>query len=246
MNYLALPALDAVSDISFRDRKPYPWAELPGLLTAEGYRRLRATLPEAERFDRMVGVKRAHGQKSHDRYILHYLPGLDVPAPWQGFIAELQGEVYQSFLRRMLGLERTARPILTLEWYYAWGGCSVSPHCDARRKIATHIFFFNDETDWQADWGGEILILDDAGRFKPHSAPTFDDLRASATIDARGNASLLFQRTEHSWHGVRPLRSPPDQLRKLFIITVNAPTWQVRWRRIRGKDPDGFPLRRTA
>jgi hypothetical protein len=50
----------------------------------------------------------------------------------------------------------------------------------------------------------------------------------------------LGKRTEHSWHGVRPLQCPPDILRKLFIVTINLPTLQVWWRRMRGKDPDGY------
>ena len=97
-----------------------------------------------------------------------------------------------------------------MEWYYAWQGCAVPPHCDARRKLATHLFYFNTPEDWDSGWGGEVLILDDERRWKAHSGPTFDDLRVAASIDPRGNGSLLFQRTPHSWHGVRPLQPPPD------------------------------------
>jgi hypothetical protein len=42
---------------------------------------------------------------------------------------------------------------------------------------------------------------------------------------------------------MKPLACPEDKLRKIFSITINVPTAQVIWRRIRGKDPDGFPLR---
>jgi len=42
---------------------------------------------------------------------------------------------------------------------------------------------------------------------------------------------------------VRPLQPPPGSLRKLFIITINVPTLQVWWRRVRGKDPDGYPFK---
>jgi hypothetical protein len=144
----------------------------------------------------------------------------------------------------MLGVSADTELILTLEWYYAWQGCAVSPHCDARRKLATHIFFFATDEDWPRKWGGDVLMLDDEGRFKAHSAPGFDDLKVAASLDLRKNGSLLFERTEHSWHGVRPLKPPnPDVLRKLFIVTVNIPTFQVWWRRVRGKDPDGYRFR---
>lgn len=244
MEYLNRSVIEAVSSESFQDQRPYPWVGIQVTLTQEGFQRLRETLPDISLFQKKVGVKRAHGQGYHDRSILHYHPDLSLAQPWREFIAELQGDFYRSFLCRMLGLDRDVQIIPTMEWYYAWQGCGVSPHCDARRKRGTHIFYFNTEEDWERDWRGHILILDDEGRFPAHSAPEFDQLKVAASLDARGNQSLLFQRTEHSWHGVRPLGCPPGKLRKLFIVTVNLPTFQVWWRRVRGKDPDGYPIRR--
>jgi hypothetical protein len=241
MQYLNLEAIEGVSAEEFKNTMPYPWALMQNTLTQQGWDRLRATLPDMASFQRMVGVKRAFGQAPHNRGILHYQDGIAVAEPWKEFIGELRGKPYDAFLRRMLGVPHSTRLTLTMEWYYAWQGCSVSPHCDARRKLATHIFFFADDQDWPRDWGGDILILDDEGRYKAHSAPGFDDLKVAASLDLRKNASLLFERTEHSWHGVRPLQSPrPDVYRKLFIVTVNIPTFQVWWRRVRGKDPDGY------
>lgn len=240
MEYLNLEYLHSISADNFQHRQPYPWFSMEGALTPVGFERLRETLPNVSRFARHENEKRAYGQGPHNRYILHYLPGTVIDQPWREFLAELHGEEYQSFLHRMLGT--TKQFILTLEWYYAWQGCSVSPHCDAARKLATHIFYFNTEADWSADWGGEILILDDKKHWKTHSAPAFDQLGTAASLDAWGNRSLLFQRTPHSWHGVRPLGCPPEGMRKLFIVTVNIPSFQVWWRHLRGKDPDGYPI----
>lgn len=243
MTYLNLDCLKQVSERAFQDQKPYPWAHMQGTLTPCGWEKLREALPDMEQFDRMINVKRGYGQAPHNRGILHYRKGMELAEPWQAFIEELQGKPYDAFLRRMLGLGSEQRIILTMEWYYAWKGCSVSPHCDARRKLATHIFFFATDEDWPQEWGGDILILDDEGRYKAHSAPSFEDLKVAAALDLRKNGSLLFERTEHSWHGVRPLCAPrEDVYRKLFIVTVNIPTLQVWWRRVRGKDPDGYPL----
>ncbi len=247
MQYLNRSCIEGLSCETFQKQYPYPWVNIPNTLTPEGYEKLRTTLPDMSQFQRKVGVKRGHGQGYHDRAILHYQPDLNLPQPWKEFIAELKGRPYESFLRRMLGVPDGKRLILSMEWYYAWQGCGVSPHCDARRKLATHIFYFNTEEDWDANWGGHILILDDEKRLKAHSGPSFDELKVAQTLDPRGNASLLFQRTEHSWHGVRPLQSPrSDLLRKLFIITTNIPTFQVWWRRVRGKDPDGYRIRKPV
>jgi hypothetical protein len=237
MKYLNRACLYSLTPQAFQSSRPYPWTTLANSLTPEGYEMLRETLPDVQGFDRQVGKKRGYGQAPHDRYLLHYRPTLVVAQPWQEFLAELQGPVYQDFLRRVLG-PRTFIP--TFEWYYAWQGCAVSPHCDAARKLATHIFYFNTDADWDPKWGGEILILDSERRFKAHSAPRFDDLKVAASFEPRGNGSLLFERTPHSWHGVRPLQCPQGHLRKLFIVTVNVPSFQVWWRRVRGKDPDGY------
>ena len=242
MEYLNREYIERISAESFQKQSPYPWTQIEGGLRPEGYERLRQTLPDISLFDRKVGVKRGYGQASHNRAILHYRPYVQLAQPWKEFVAEIQGGFYESFVRRMFALPAREPIILTLEWYYAWSGCSVSPHCDAKRKLATHIFYFNAHADWPDEWGGKILIMDDEKRFKAHSAPSFDQLVTAAALDARGNRSLLFQRTEHSWHGVRPLECPPESLRKLFIVTVNVPTFQVWWRRVRGKDPDGYPL----
>ncbi len=242
-SYLNAQSLDRISDESFQTQRPYPWINIPGTLMPEGWDRLRESLPDISLFKKWVGVKRSHGQASHDRAILHYPPKTEVAQPWRQFIAELEGEYYQWFIRRLFGLPPSQRFILTMEWYYAWQGCSVSPHCDARRKLGTHIFYFNTEAEWDESWGGRILIMDDRRRFNAHSAPGFDRLQVAASLDARGNQSLLFRRTAHSWHGVKPIESPPDVLRKLFIVTINVPTLQVWWRHVRGKDPDGYAVR---
>ncbi len=246
MEYLNRDCIQGLSAETFRQRRPYPWVDIQNTLTADGFQRLRETLPDASLFERRVGLKRSHGQGYHDRSLLHYRPDVQLAAPWQEFLAELRGPAYDAFLRRMFAVRPGTRLILTMEWYYAWQGCAVSPHCDARRKLGTHIFYFNTEAEWDPNWGGNVLVMDDDGRFKRHSGPAFDDLRVAASIDARGNGSFLFQRTRHSWHGVRALAAPPDHLRKLFLVTVNRPTLQVLWRRIRGKDADGFRLSKAG
>jgi hypothetical protein len=81
--------------------------------------------------------------------------------------------------------------------------------------------------------------VDDLDRpaWKPSPPPAF-----APAPEPRGNGSLLFRRRPHSRHGVRPLQCPEGSLRRLFIVTVSVPSFQVWWRRMRGRDPDGFRL----
>ena len=183
------------------------------------------SLPEPELFDKRFGEKRKHGQAPHDRLALEFRPDLPLAQPWRDFVDELRGPAYRSFLERMFG-RRALRIIL--HWHYTPNGCSVSPHCDARRKLGSHIFYFNTDKNWQADWGGETLILDDHGRFLADSAPKFEDFDRIMPAKAIGNYSLLFMRRERSWHGVKEIRCPPDRLRKVFIVVIED--WDLKAR----------------
>lgn len=229
MTYLDLERLAAIDAQAFRQRRPYPWVNPAGLLTEAGFETLRQTLPDLALFEPVIGKARKYGQQSHDRYALEWRPGVAVPRPWADFVAEIEGEAYRAFLRRVLGIDRFA---LRLHWHYTPSGCSVSPHCDARRKLGSHIFYFNTAADWDPGWGGETLLLDDGGRLHSDSNPRFEDFDRIDTPDCLGNRSLIFLRRGNSWHGVREIRCPPDRLRKVFIVVFERPSLGRQVRRL--------------
>jgi hypothetical protein len=218
MRYLDFDALERMNARAFQQRHPYPWANPAGLLTEEGFAALRGSLPGAERFEQVFGKPRRYGQQPHDRLALEYSPELELSPHWQAFMQELTGSHYRQFMARMLGVRAFD---LRFHWHYTPAGCLVSPHCDAREKLGSHIFYFNTEEDWQPEWGGQTLILDDGGRFDNKSAPAFEDFDNATESHAMGNCSLLFSRRGNSWHGVREIRCPPDYYRKVFIVVIN-------------------------
>jgi 2OG-Fe(II) oxygenase superfamily len=242
MEYLNRESLARISSESFRKEVPYPWVSIEDTLTPKAFELLRETFPDVSLFRGRTALPPGDAQPTQGRAVLVYRPGVKLPEPWKMFMAELQDEFYESFLRRLFGLAPDQQPDLTAEWHYAWQGCSLSPHCHARQQVGTHIFYFNTEADWDSKWGGEILILDDLGRHQAPSAPAFADLQTAAVIDPRGNGSLIFQRTDHSWHGVLPLESPPERLRKLFVVTVTVPAFKTWWQRVRHRDVEGYRL----
>ncbi|MFU8830822.1 MAG: 2OG-Fe(II) oxygenase [Wenzhouxiangella sp.] len=229
-------ALSTIPTASFREAIPYPWLNPEGVLTDQAFELLRTNMPPLDIMKTSFGRKRAHGQKPHDRYALEYHPDLNLHPAWHQLIDELNGAAYQDWLARLFA---TRRFRLTYHWHYTPQGASVSPHCDARRKLGSHIFYFNTPEEWDPAWGGETVILDDGGRFRRSSAPDFEDFTQAWTANAMGNRSLLFQRQGNSWHGVRPLSCPEDRLRKVFIVVVNADTLGGRIRRMFHK-PEGY------
>ncbi len=228
----------------FQATRPYPWRNIQGFLRPEVFQRLVVELPPGDLFENHMGKSRAYGQKSHDRLALQYRPSLrpKLSLLWRQCIDELHAPAYLDFWRQMLGLGRRTPVILTMHWHYAPAGASVSPHTDASRKIGSHIFYFNTPEEWDESWGGQTLVLDGEGRWPRHSAPDFSDLRQSGASQVLGNRSFLFAQTKDSWHGVRELNCPPGAYRKVFIVVANRLSGQVIWRRLRGKDADGYRL----
>jgi len=246
MGILNTHRLAAMADQSaeFLSRSPFPFAGLQGVIDDSAFEQLCVELPAQRLFQQEFGKRRAHAQKSHDRYALQYNARLDseLSQTWRAFIRELQDMPYQDFWRRTFGLNPRERFVLSMHWHHAPSGASVSPHTDARRKIGSHIFYFNTPQDWDPAWGGQTVMLDDGGKYPAHSVPPEGALKPVAESEILGNRSFIFKRTEHSWHAVNPVACPPDRLRKVFIVVANYVNAQVLWRRLRGKDPDGYPL----
>ncbi len=237
MQYLDLGRLSAIDTAAFQAQQPYPWINPERLMTEEGYQRLLDSLPNQAQFTPSFGNQRAHGQQGHDRFILEYSDDLSVVQEWKDFVAELRSPTYQTFLSRLLG---TREFELSFHWHYTPRGCSISPHCDAKHKLGSHIFYFNTERDWDPTWGGQTLLLDDGSRFSRKSAPRLEDFDKILKSKAIGNCSLLFARKEKSWHAMRPLQCPEDGLRKVFIVVINRFGPMERVKRLFGGKAKGY------
>ncbi len=238
MHYLDIEKLKSLGREEFMATSPYPFYNPYGLLTEQGFEDLLHNMPPLSSFGEIFGKERRAGQMPHDRYSLEYAPGMDVPAPWQEFIAELCSDDYRGEIERLLGARRAE---FRFHWHYTPSGCSVSPHCDARREHGSHLFYFNSTEDWQAEWGGSTLVLDDGGRLDYNSAPDLEAFDGVHEMDTLGNYSALMLRTDHAWHAVRPIECPEDSLRRVFIVVVNPDSlfWKVR-DRIVGKSIQRF------
>ena len=103
MSYLDYEKLETIDPAQFQQAKPYPWLNPAGILTESGYQRLLANLPDISVFEPMFGIKRSHGQRPHDRYVLEYRDKPDLQPCWREFIAELRGERYGRFLWCLFG-----------------------------------------------------------------------------------------------------------------------------------------------
>jgi len=217
LQYIDANGMAAIDAEAFRRVEPFPWVNPAGFLAEQGFARLVQNLPDVGRFTRAIDYarQRKYGQKNHDRYVLEYVDGMDLPEPWRDFIGELRSEQYRRFIGELLG-HRHFR--FRFHWHYTPPACSVSPHCDSRTKLGSHIFYLNTRDDWDPAWGGETIVLDDHGRFPEDSSPAFEDFDRSWAAETMDNRSLIFGRRGNSWHGVRAIECPEGKMRKVFIV----------------------------
>ena len=238
MKYLDIEKLRSLSCEEFLSIKPYPYYNAHGVLTEPGFQDLLHNMPPLESFGEIFGKERRAGQMPHDRYSLEYTPDTKVPAPWEEFLGELCSDDYRREITRLLGAKKVE---FRFHWHYTPTGCDVSPHCDARREHGSHLFYFNSQEDWDPQWGGSTLVLDDGGRLSSDSAPSLEEFDGIHEVESIGNYSALMLRTDHAWHAVRPIECPEDRLRRIFIVVVNPDNlfWKVR-DRIVGKSIQRF------
>jgi len=237
-HFLNPAVLDAIDPAAFRAQLPYPWINPQHFIAEDRYRELLDSLPDISRFRAFLAKQRKHGQASHDRYVLDYEAGMDLSPAWKTFIKELRSRRYRRFICKLLGVPNVR---FRFHWHFACAGSEVSPHCDSRNKIGSQIFYLNTADDWDWDWGGETVILDDGGRYETDSAPAFEDFDAEYPANTRDNRSLIFGRQGNSWHGVRRINCPEDHFRKVFIVTFEKyrPRHMAkkRWRRLLAGTP---------
>ena len=218
MTYINYSVLEAIDGASFRETKPFPWVNPQGALAEDAYKTLTSNFPDLSLFTKTAGMERGYGQKPHDRYELKYKPGLSVGKKWQSFVDEIFGERYQKEMARILG---TSQFTTRCQWQAAYAGCSVSPHCDSANKLGSQIFYMNTPEDWQDDWGGRTLVLDDKNEKDCASAPDLSEFTIAAASQITPNMSFIFMRSNHSWHAVENLECPEGEYRKLFTVVFD-------------------------
>ena len=215
LQYLNPAVLDSIDPAAFSAREPFPWVNPQYFIRNERYPELLASMPDISQFRAFFGKQRKHGQASHDRYVLDFEEVMELSQPCATLIAELRGDSYRKFVCKMLGVSHVR---FRFHWHYTPNGGEVSPHCDSKGKIGSQIFYLNTADDWQWDWGGETVILDDGGRIAADNAPGFDDFIAEYPAETRDNRSIIFGRRGNSWHGVRRINCPENYFRKVFIV----------------------------
>jgi hypothetical protein len=193
--------------------EPYRWAYLPHAIRPSQAAALRATFPDTGFWH----LRNHDGEKAMDFRIRALVPlgsdGIVEPdrlaAPWRLLASELLSPRYREACARALG-QSLGDALLELS-AWRWGpGAKLGAHVDIPRKLASQVFYFNQE--WDPALGGCLRILRSS-----NPEDVFAELPPSL-----GSASLIV-RSESSWHSVPPIRNDAAAERLSLVATWQHP-----------------------
>lgn len=143
---------------------------------------------------------------------------------WEGLARDLKSKEYREFLNDMF---EEKMKHLAIEFFILRKNSGSRPHCDMKRKIGSHLFYLLPSDYWDPSWGGQTeIILTDKKESEQHTSyrTSLDQLNGKTIkpiiVD---NHSLLFKKTDRSWHFVDAINCPPDKMRIMFqLIAMNS------------------------
>jgi hypothetical protein len=195
----------------FPQADPFPHVLIPDFFTAEVAQRLLDDFPSfEEQFARNEMGK--VGRKAARRDVRN------ISDAYRELDDFLQTPQFLSLMSEISGI-----PGLLYDSEYHGGGthenlegASLYPHVDFNyhakgwhRRLNLIVYL---SPEWEEEWGGNLEL---------HSNPWDPASDHSKTLPAKFNQAVLFETSEHSWHGFRRIKLPPDRRhlsRKSFAI----------------------------
>lgn len=201
----------------YRSKEPFPHIVLDGFF------------PAAVLDDVLVELEDVEHEESRDFFAAknrHLTYDIDRMGPTtQRFMIDLNSAPFCSFLETLTGIEGLISDASLFGGGFQEMGCGgcLKMHADFSRherlrldRRVNLLLYLN--KDWQAEWGGELLLSDPRLERFTRIAPTF-------------NRALIFSVTDFAFHGVPdPIECPQGVKRKalaLFYYTNGRPASEV-------------------
>jgi SM-20-related protein len=198
-----------------RHDEPYRWAVAHSVLPAPTARTLREQMPAPQAL--RPAERTGDGDKTYRMAVLPLIrhgepePGMArMGELWHALAGHLLAAPYRDWVARTIGVDVTDAT-LDIGLFVFRGGDRISAHTDKPGKRATHVIYLND--DWKDDHGGQFEVR------------TGPDLSVTpyATVVPGGGRSVLFARSDHSWHAVAPVADHAPRYR----LTCQVEMWNL-------------------
>jgi hypothetical protein len=123
---------------------------------------------------------------------------------WSEMAAFLASEAYRQAVERVVGLSLAGLALFAGFTQYE-PACMLRPHPDRSIRVVTQTIYFNEQ--WAADAGGALLVL---------RSNRWSDVHARIVPEL--GRSVIFVRSEHSWHAVERVRSHASAARRALLL----------------------------
>jgi SM-20-related protein len=130
---------------------------------------------------------------------------VDALAPaWRQLVTAVVSETYRAEVAALLDVKLDHLLLKVRPCEYA-AGSFMAPHTDRPSRVVTQVFYLTPY--WDPSWGGGLAIL---------RSPDPDD--RVETVNATLGSSVLFVRSDRSWHAVDPVRDDVRRLRRSLLV----------------------------
>ena len=190
-------------------RKPYDWALVDGLFSAQHAADLATTFPRDH-------YKIVRGYDSEKDYAYHAraLIGMGsktishvdrLSAAWYQLAMDLLSHRYRVAMTRLTGID-LSRLSMEVNVFHYGPGAWLGPHVDLADKIATHVLYFN--PSWDSSHGGCLNVL--------RSADMHD---SACVVPPIVGSSAVLVRSGNSWHAVSRVAPACQASRRSITVT---------------------------
>lgn len=186
---------------AFAGASPFRHVVIDDFFSADAVRELVAQFPAFEKGN-FIGDDGRPGQKSTHCQVRQLGPA------YAALDDLIQGDDFLSMLGELTGIPR-----LIYDPFYLGGGTHENRHGqDLRAHVDFNyhpserwhrrlnlIVYLNPE--WEAAWGGNLQLY----------ADPYTQAEPSVSIEPKFNRGVIFETTEHSWHGFDRIELPPER-----------------------------------
>jgi hypothetical protein len=218
---------------------PFPHVYIDSIFPADYYEELRRNWPSASRFVTLESTGRVPAGAYPERFIMPLTPEkVDALPPqgrafWSGFAQWMLEsdrfllaamDKFEPYVRQRFGdaLETMnfSHEVLVVRDHSNY---KLGPHTDAPRKVLSFLFYCPDDDTLRHLGTSTYTPVDPAFRCEGGPHHPFESFEKVATMDYKPNALFAFVKTDHSFHGVDPIRDA-DVLRDLILYDIRVET----------------------
>lgn len=207
----------------FQDADPFPHVVIENFLEASFATALLNAFPAFEQGN-CIGDDGRPGAKS----TFERIGGIG--SVYEQLDAAIKSREFLAFISRVTGIDE----LLYDPWYLGGGthenrdGASLDPHVDFNfhpserwhRRLNMLVYL---NPTWKDEWGGCLELFRD-----PHT-----DVQPASSIEPAFNRCVIFETSEHSWHGFNRIQLPAEQADltrrsiALYFYTKGRPVEQI-------------------